>query len=69
MNTPGLMKHMSASRDPEATQVRIGKRKPFSIRVDPRRFDRYEMLRGNVVRASEKINYPKSGADYGPRMF
>ncbi len=21
------------------------------------------------VRASEKINYPKSGADYGPRMF
>ncbi|WP_419617206.1 hypothetical protein, partial [Thiolapillus sp.] len=21
------------------------------------------------LRASEKINYPKSGADYGPRMF
>ncbi len=28
-------------------------------------------LRGNIpsFRASEKINYPKSGADYGPRMF
>ena len=43
------MKHMSASRDPEASQVRIGKRKPFSIRVNPRCFDRYEMLRGDVV--------------------
>ncbi|WP_419621008.1 hypothetical protein, partial [Thiolapillus sp.] len=28
------------------------------------------IIRGNpLVRASEKINYPKSGADYGPRMF
>ncbi|WP_419625472.1 hypothetical protein, partial [Thiolapillus sp.] len=25
--------------------------------------------RGGFLRASEKINYPKSGADYGPRMF
>uniref|UniRef100_UPI003AF981B4 hypothetical protein n=1 Tax=Thiolapillus sp. TaxID=2017437 RepID=UPI003AF981B4 len=24
---------------------------------------------GMPLRASEKINYPKSGADYSPRMF
>ncbi len=33
------------------------------------KIDEARGLAGQVVRASEKINYPKSGADYGPRMF
>ena len=29
----------------------------------------YDLAAWRIRRASEKIDYPKSGADYGPRMF